>query len=211
MSSSSSGEPVRITVPTCIGCGAMAVAGTCESGCREDKLVLVRAAAVDTLTNLDLEARRSLEALLPVCEELIRDNPRSGPGADQVRAYARREHAQAALRRIRRPSQAAGEDVQEPAKPITVWSCSRCGGLDAPQPCLGICLWRPVEWVDQGSYESERSRVLPNLEAADRLRSLIHRLAFVTPRPGAQERSLRAFRAEAERLMATPPSPGHAR
>lgn len=187
-------------MPTCIGCGAMALAGSCESGCGEEKLVLVRADAHDTLTELDLQARRSIDALSPVFEDLTCGNP--GTDADHAHSYARlRAAARAALPSAGGSRAPAGEDVREPAEPVTAWSCPGCGGLDAPQPCLGICLWRPVEWIDRDSYERERAKVLPTLEAAERLRSLACRLASVTPRSGTEELSLRAFGAEAEQVL----------
>jgi hypothetical protein len=45
--------PDRLTVPTCIGCGAMSRPGTCETGCAEHKLVLIRAAALDRPTHTE--------------------------------------------------------------------------------------------------------------------------------------------------------------
>ena len=40
----------HLVVPTCIGCGAMRWLGTCEDGCREQRLDLVRGDAYDELT-----------------------------------------------------------------------------------------------------------------------------------------------------------------
>jgi hypothetical protein len=104
----------------------------------------------------------------------------------------------------------AGDDSDEPAGHVTAWWCAKCGGIDAPQPCLGICVWRPAEWVNRSVYESERSGA-----ATERaLIRLLRRVAFVTPRDGQWERNwlivhsqardaLRACASEAGRIRAS--------
>jgi hypothetical protein len=66
----------------------------------------------------------------------------------------------------------------------TTWWCAGCGGIDAPQRCLGICVWRPVEWVNRTRYSEERACALAQLDTERRLRQLLRRIAFVTPRAG---------------------------
>jgi len=74
-----------------------------------------------------------------------------------------------------------------------VWHCPDCGGIDAPQPCIGVCIWRPAEWIDAACYEQERSRAAAVRQAEQSLAGLLGRLAFTTPRAGQWERSLRAL------------------
>ena len=59
--------PERLTVPTCIGCGAMTEFGTCDTGCSEHKLELVRAAAHDASAVLGSSAHARAEAIRSDC------------------------------------------------------------------------------------------------------------------------------------------------
>lgn len=186
--------PDRLIVPTCIGCGAMSRLGTCASTCSEHKLELVRAAAHDELVEVGRAATASLDGLSEVVEELGRLEPTPEDLKDAYRtlqAKARRTlRAAAAVRR-------RDVEVGEPAEAATTWWCAECGGIDAPQPCLGICVWRETEWVNRTTYEAARNRVLPVLEQERRLRGLVQRIAWATPRGGEWEQSWRALKAEA--------------
>jgi hypothetical protein len=94
------------------------------------------------------------------------------------------------------------DDPFSPVPTVVVWRCPDCGGVDAPQPCIGVCIWRPAEWIDAACYERERSRAAADRRAGQSLAGLLGRLAFATPRPGQWKRSLRALQAQARR---TPP------
>lgn len=187
-------EPERLTVPTCIGCGAMSRFGTCESGCSEQRLDLVRGATYDALAALEHAACARVDILLAVIAELIDIQPRRGEWELAYRAM--RARARDALRSA---GSAGGHevDVQGPAETATAWWCARCGSVDAPQPCLGICVWRPIDWVSCATYERADARLLTLLDRERRLRGLVSRLAWVTPRRGEWERSWRALRGEA--------------
>jgi hypothetical protein len=190
--------PERLTVPTCIGCGAMAQFGTCDSGCSEQKLELVRAAAHDSLAALASSADARAGAFRSVAEELAWHQP---AGEDRQDAYrALQDKARATLHR--HPS-VDGQDVEleEPAEPATTWWCAECGGIDAPHPCLGICVWRPVEWVNRVVYAYQRKRVLAERERELRLRRLLRRVASVTPREGQWERGWRVLQADGQEAL----------
>ena len=64
--------PERVTVPTCIGCGAMSQVGTCETSCSEQKLELVRAAALDELVAVRSDAQEHADAFRPIAEAIAR-------------------------------------------------------------------------------------------------------------------------------------------
>jgi hypothetical protein len=190
--------PARLTVPTCIGCGAMTQFGTCDTGCFEQKLELMRAAVHDSLAVLGSCADARAEAFRSVAEELAWHQP---GGEDSEDAYRALQHkARASLHR--HPS-VDGQDVEleEPAEPATTWWCAECGGIDAPQPCLGICIWRPVEWVNTSVYELERERVLAKRERQLRLSRLLRRVASITPRDGKWELGWRVLKAEAQEAL----------
>lgn len=79
---------------------------------------------------------------------------------------------------------------------VKVWECIGCGRIEFPQPCIGICQDRKVEFV----YASEHDEVLVQARA---LEALVRRFACTTPRAGEWERSYRAFQDQARRLLAT--------
>jgi hypothetical protein len=192
-------QPRRLVVPTCIGCGAMAVLGTCETGCREQRLDLVRAAACDELIALGSRAHARAHALAAVAEELAACKP--APGEWQAAYEALQRTARAALQRHAGPGD-ADLILEEESAPATTWWCSQCGGIDAPQPCLGVCLWRPVEWVRQDVYKRQRARALDERDRERRLRGLLRRLALVVPRQGRWQENFEALQADAREALA---------
>ena len=191
--------PSRLTVPTCIGCGAMSIFGTCDTGCSEEKFELVRGVAHESLTALRAGVRANVEAFRPVAERLAREQPAAGGWEAAYRAL--QEEARAALRS--HPDVMTGESDWEPAEIATTWRCPRCGGIDAPQECLGICVWRPVEWVKHDSYETVREHALADRERERKLRRLLRVIASVIPRREGWELSWNALRAQASQALAT--------
>ena len=193
--------PERLTVPTCIGCGAMGRPGTCETTCTERKLELVRAASHDWLVAIGSRARAQLEDFGAIADELAR----SQPAAEELESVYRSLQEQARTTLRRHPAGDEDDaDLQEPAEPATTWWCPECGGIDAPQPCLGICIWRPIEWVNLAVYERERERALADREAEVRVRRLLRQIASITPRDGQWQRTWRLLQAEAQQTLAQP-------
>jgi hypothetical protein len=195
----------RLTVPTCIGCGAMSQLGSCETGCSEHKLELVRAVAHDALIAAQSNARTRADAF----EEPVRRLASHEPGVDEFETEFR--SAQSEARDLLRSHPDANEqtvDWEQPAEHATTWWCAKCGGVDAPQPCLGICVWRPVEWVNRDVYQDQRERATSERERERRLRQVLRRIAWITPHPHQWERSWRLLQAEAEQALDTPPGSG---
>ena len=190
-------RPERLTVPTCIGCGAMGRFGTCETGCREEKLELVRAAAHAAIASLEATAEKAGEAFREVAERLLSGSP-EGDRQSQAAYCSLQEQARAALAE-HVDADDREIDWDEPAEAATTWWCPDCGAIDAPQPCLGICVWRPVEWVRRDLYERERERALVAHARQRALRQVLRRIAFVTPRPGQWERNWEALQTQAAR------------
>ena len=196
--------PDRLAVPTCVGCGAMSRPGTCETGCAEHKLVLIRAAALDALTNAERQILANTTALASPAEHLL-DRRTATEG--WLAAFASvQEQARTALRSAPDDPAVAAE-LDTPAEPAVTWWCNRCGGIDAPQPCLGICVWRTVEWAHDSTYEDVRERVLAERRTEQRLRALLRGLACTTPHHGQHERSWRAFAAGAAAALDRPTHP----
>ena len=163
----------------------MSRAGTCELGCgAEERLDLVRAEAHDEL-NAWLQASRARAQALRI---VVRPLTRKAPG-DAEAAY---RSLQAAAR-VALHEQPAPAPLPEPASVVTTWWCPRCGGVDAPQPCLGICVWRAFEWVAAEPYGELRAQAESALAEELRLRRALGRVAAVTPRAGQWERGWAAL------------------
>jgi hypothetical protein len=178
--------------------------GTCETGCAEHKLVLIRAAALDALTNAERQILANTTALASPAEHLL-DRRTATEG--WLAAFASvQEQARTALRSAPNAPAVAAE-LDTPAEPAVTWWCDRCGGIDAPQPCLGICVWRTVEWAHDSTYEDVRERVLAERRTEQRLRALLRGLACTTPHHGQHERSWRAFAAGAAAALDRPTHP----
>ena len=193
--------PDRLSVPTCVGCGAMSRLGTCDTGCSEHKLELVRAAAYDALVVAASDVRACADAFADVGGLLARPEP----GPDEFEGAYR--SAQRAARDALRRHPDIGQqtiDWTQPAEHAITWWCAECGGLDAPQPCLGICVWRSVEWVERSLYEQLREQTMLEREREHRLRDLLHRIAWVTPRRGHWERGWRLLQLDAREILNAP-------
>ncbi len=200
-------SPVRLTIPTCTGCGAMRVYESCDGICRERKLELVRALEYDELADAATAQQARLEDFEAVVEQLLD----ADPAADELRSTyeSLRQAARSVLHgyAAQDVSEAASA-VPDPAAPVdkvTVWRCPECGGVDAPQPCLDICIWGPAEWVRADLYESERARGADQRQRERALVALLRPLALATPHEGAWERNWEALRERARDL------PGSAR
>ena len=168
-------RPHRVTVAACVGCGAMNQPGSCELGCgAEERLDLVPAEEHDELVAW-VQASHARAEGLRVAVGRLTAHP-----ADAECAY----RALQAAARTALSEQPAPPAAPAPARVSTTWWCPRCGGVDAPQPCLGICVWRPFEWVAAEDYERARSQLRAALAEERGLRELLRRAATITPRAG---------------------------
>ena len=172
--------------------------GTCGKGCSEEKLELVRAVDFEGLTELASGAHVRAEVCRAVARELASDRP--GPDDWEATYRSVQSAARASLHHY---PEVDGHSAawDEPAEGATTWWCAGCGGIDAPQPCLGICIWRPIDWVNANLYGQERTRALAERDAEMRLRRLLHRVASITPREGQWERGCRVLQAEARETL----------
>lgn len=174
---------------------------SCPGECSERRLELVRGGDYDQLTGAAAACRARIQGLRPVVEELARTSPE--PGQWKAAYQALQQSARAALRRFA-PTSSGRDDPLPAADTVVVWRCQNCGGLDAPQPCIDVCIWRPVVWVDATRYESARSAAAAGREAERSLAGLLGRLAFATPRTGHWEQGLRILQSQARRALDSP-------
>ncbi len=92
--------------------------GTCDTGCFEQKLELVRAAVHDSLAVLGSCADACAEAFRSVAEELAWHQPAGEGWEDAYRALQYKARAN-----LHRHPSVDGQDVElgEPAEPATTW------------------------------------------------------------------------------------------
>ena len=190
---------MRLTIPACIGCGAMRQDEGCAGACSERKLELVTGADYDQLAAAAAACRARIRELREVAGELAQAEPE--PEQWRAAYEALQRSARSALRRSG-PAPDGQDDPLPPAPAVTVWRCPDCGGVDAPQPCIGVCIWRPAAWVDAASHESLRLRAAADLATERNLAGLLRTLAFTTPRAGQWEQNWRALQAQARRTLA---------
>jgi len=85
---------------------------------------------------------------------------------------------------------------------IKAWQCIGCGKIEAPQPCIGVCQDRKVEFV----YALEHEEALAQLDSAQRraraLEALARRLAYTRPHEDGWESTYRALQAQARSTLA---------
>jgi hypothetical protein len=183
--------PARVTIPTCIGCWSMRLFAECEPSCNEQKLELVHAEAYDELSAELAEARALIAAVTQVAQHFTD----AAGGRSEAVYRSAQELARAALRA--HPPPATEQDEPEPTEVRTAWWCPECGAIEALKECLGICVWRPLEWVSRERYAQLEEQGAGQRERARRARALLATLAHVTPRPGHWEQSLGLIAAQA--------------
>jgi hypothetical protein len=187
--------PDRVTVMTCIGCGAMSVPGACPGTCSgERKLELVPASDYDEAQIQGDAAAAQIEKLRLLLETFVASDSADPTEALPALAASARDVLRGA------PSGSVTADDDE-ADSVVTWWCPRCGGIDAPQPCIGVCISRPVEWVNLQSFERERHRRASLVDQLRELTDVARALGFVTPRPGQVDRNWQALQARASRAL----------
>lgn len=188
--------PERLSIPTCTGCGAISRWGTCDTGCREQRLDLVRADQVQWLGELMERSHARTDHLRAALERV------AGAPAPTIPArWVQLRRAAADALGTCPDVDAADPAWDEPPERVTVWRCDACGGVDAPQECLGICTWRPIEWATIAAYERARAQAHDQHATEARLRTLLRKIAHVRPKPEREAETGRALQGEARSLL----------
>lgn len=174
-----------ILVPTCIGCGARYRAGECAEGCDDQPLDLVEVADVEA----SWARRDALLARANALREVVRQGEQDASGLVALQRVAR-----AALL-IERPASL------EPIEIVRAWGCPRCGRVDAPAPCIGVCIRRPVPLCDA----TELAPLAAETDALEQelrpLESFAGLVAHTKPRPGQAEATRAALQRRARKLV----------
>jgi hypothetical protein len=84
---------------------------------------------------------------------------------------------------------------------VNAWQCIGCGRIEAPQPCIGICQDRKVQFVYVDDYAEAVQQAQAAIESADALKALVRQIALTTPRNGEWESCYRALQGQARRAL----------
>ncbi len=197
--------PDCMTLWRCIGCGAMGNSEPCAGKCDYRKLQVVSAEQYADL----LEQFSTIADRTEILTALVNEIAALGEGErDHERAYRR---LQSRVRKILRTAQsgeaAAAVAITPDDEFSTVWLCATCGQVEAPQPCLGVCIRRNGEFLRAGAHVELAFRAEAERQRAAELGALARQMACVAPHAGQWENACRAFREKAIRLLAQPPAP----
>ena len=113
------------------------------------------------------------------------------------------EEAWGALRALARAALRAAGDAAVAGDVVTAWACDFCGRVEAPQPCIGVCIKPEITMVDADEHLTVLARDAAVRAEIARLAPLAHRVAWSTPRPGAFDRHVAALAAQASTLKAS--------
>lgn len=87
---------------------------------------------------------------------------------------------------------------------MTAWQCIGCGRIEGAQPCIGICQDRKREFVYAADFDELLADLARARARADRLATVVRRIAFTTPRDGECNRTYRALQSEARCALKAP-------
>ena len=188
--------PDRVPVRSCIGCVAIRTTHECTGACDDRPIELVPAAAHDAVLELVEHERASIEALTPLVRRVAARTP-----ADAEPAAIYGDLRAAARTALRRPEVAAPTAGAAP-EVIEAWWCATCDRIEAPQPCLGICVHEPGELVRVEEHERVAAEAAALRRSANALRAVAHQLAWSTPREDGWHASLQALARRATAALA---------
>jgi hypothetical protein len=84
---------------------------------------------------------------------------------------------------------------------MTAWQCIGCGRIEGPQPCIGVCQDRKVEFVYASELDSTLAELARVRREAEALAVLVRQIAHTTPREGEWEHTYRALQSRARRAL----------
>ena len=193
-SGQASAPPDRVTMRSCIGCGARNLDRDCTGDCSDHRIELVPAADHERLLEQLARTHARITALQAVARRLASPEPareQAEPAFRAVQALARD-----ALRGPRIADEA-------PAERVAAWWCASCGRIEAPRDCIGVCVRHPEALVGAARYDEARSRASAALRAEQPLAELAFVVASVSPREGQWERNWQALRTRALAVLVT--------
>jgi len=191
--------PECLVLWRCIGCGAMGNSAFCTGSCAYRKVEIISADEYAQLFGIFETAREQAERLNALVREIgALDEMQS----DFESAY---RSLQAQARKIfhsadnneETPPNALNTEVE----PAIVWQCLTCGLVEAPQPCLGVCIRRSGEFLNADRHVELEARLVAVQCQTSKLRVLIRQFASVTPHVGQWQKASRFFEERAIKLL----------
>jgi hypothetical protein len=187
-----------VTVSACIACGRVDRLAECTGDCADRRLMLVDAGAHAEVERAAERARAAAEPLRSLVARL--DDAPAGEGAAAAHYADLQRTARQALDELHADEPA----LKPPALAIETWRCLTCGRIEAPQPCLGVCIKHPADMIAADVHAPVRTQAEAAFAELARLTELVRRIAHTTPRAGQAARTLGALRDE---TRGRPPDP----
>ncbi|MBS0557092.1 MAG: hypothetical protein JSR27_06730 [Proteobacteria bacterium] len=85
---------------------------------------------------------------------------------------------------------------------IQAWQCIGCGRIEAPQPCIGVCRDRKVQFIGRLEHEGVLAESAALRAQRDRACAMLARFVAATPRAGHWEESWHALHAQLAQVLA---------
>jgi hypothetical protein len=186
--------PARVAVSSCIGCGAISSGHECTGDCRDRKLELVGADAHDRVLAATAVARERFERLMPAVSRLAGEPAPSDPRGALLAVQA--------LARELMPAARAEPALDPDPAVVTAWWCTTCDRVEAPQPCLGVCIHRPETMVALAVHRAALAAAEAAMERERLAAGVVRLAALVRPREDGWERTWRALSRQARMLRA---------
>jgi len=84
---------------------------------------------------------------------------------------------------------------------VTAWQCIGCGRIEGPQPCIGVCQDRRVEFVHAADHDRVCAELAATRSRLEAVTAVLRQLGHTRPRAGEWERTYRALQARARRTL----------
>jgi hypothetical protein len=188
----------RLSALFCIGCGRIDVLEPCVGACDERLVDLVLAKDHDEARAQIGKAVQHVAMLRELLLQLVSKMPEPSAPIPTDWAETHRtvqEQARSVLHEIE-PSEAL-EEVDR----ITAWRCLTCGWTEAARECLGICVRNRTEFVPANKYDEMSAQYDQTHRQLRELAAVVCQVAWVTPRPGAVQRTWQSLRSRAEAAL----------
>jgi len=84
---------------------------------------------------------------------------------------------------------------------VTAWQCIGCGRIEGPQPCIGVCQDRKVDFVHAPEHDKILAELARLRRDSEALAALVRQIAHTTAREGEWENTYRALQRRACRVL----------
>jgi hypothetical protein len=187
----------RLSALFCIGCGRIDVPEPCVGDCDERMVDLVLAKDHDEARAYVGKAVQHAALLRELLLQLVSKVPEPTPprSNDWSETHRRLQEQARSVLRDGAARSLGGVDR------ITAWRCLTCGWTEAARECLGICVRNRVDFIAATEYDDVSARYDEANRQVSELAAVVRQVAWVTPRPGEEERTWQSLRSRAEAVL----------